>query len=71
MLRLGMSPNEWKSLSLDERAELITVHKLNNMIEVLERHTLETNRKQRENGMGKNNMFAKATEQNGQVPSNG
>lgn len=67
ILRLGMSPTEWKALSLSDRAELITTYKINNMIEVLERHTLETNRKQRENGMGKNNMFAKAAEQqNGQ-----
>lgn len=71
MLRLGMSPSEWKELTLRERAELIIVHKLNNMIEVLERHTLETNRKQRESGMGKNNMFNKAVEQNGQVQGNG
>lgn len=48
MLRLGIPPPEWQAMSLCDRAELITVHRLNNMVEVLERHISEQNRKMRE-----------------------
>lgn len=65
MLRLGYTIAEWRALPLQERAEIITVHKLNNMVEVLERHTLETRREGRKHGMSKNNMFTRAAENRG------
>ena len=60
MLKIGMSWHEWYALPLRDRAELITVYKLNNMVELLERHTLEMKRKQKEHG-GAGNTFKNAT----------
>lgn len=66
MRQMGYTITEWETLPLRVRAELIAGLKLSNMVEVLERHTLETRRKQREHGMTKNNMFTKAAEGRGQ-----
>lgn len=48
MIDLGVTPAEWEAMSLCSRAELIVAKRLNNMVEILERHISEQNRKQRE-----------------------
>lgn len=69
MLACGYTLSEWENLPLRKRGELVAVKKINNMIEVLERHTLETHRKQREHGSTNKNMFTTAGEGRGQEQS--
>lgn len=64
MLKIGISPREWKALPLRERGELIAVYILNNKVEILERHTLESHRKQRDSKT-RGSMFEKAGEGRG------